>query len=105
MSKATELARGRLNGADELVILLNQPDLEPPLVLVRWPAAPSVSSLQSFPTLASKAAKVYGTSSLEVLSEGQEPVRMSRSRTDQFPALGWSSRSRPTDGRLAPCGN
>ena len=47
MSKATELARGRLGGADELVILLNQPDLEPPLVLVRWPAAPSVSSLQS----------------------------------------------------------
>jgi hypothetical protein len=56
MSKATELARGRLNGADELVILLNQSDLEQPLVLVRWPAAPSVSSLQSFPTLASKAA-------------------------------------------------
>ena len=47
MSKATELARGRVNGADELVILLNQPDLEPPLVLVRWPASPSVSSLQS----------------------------------------------------------
>ena len=47
MSKATELARGRLSGADELVILLNQPDLEPPLVLVRWPAAPSVSSLRA----------------------------------------------------------
>jgi hypothetical protein len=59
MSKSTEQACGNFNGADELVIILNQPGLEPPTVVVRWPAAPSVVSLQSFPALASKAATLF----------------------------------------------
>jgi hypothetical protein len=59
MSKSTELARGYLNGADELVIILNQPGLEPPTVVVVWPQKASIATVEGFPTLASKAATLF----------------------------------------------
>jgi hypothetical protein len=39
----TQLARGVINGHDELIISLIQPDLEPPAIIFRWPDKPTVT--------------------------------------------------------------
>ena len=42
MSESTELASGRITKFDRLAVVLHQPTDSPPVVLLRWPAAPSV---------------------------------------------------------------
>jgi hypothetical protein len=59
MSKAIELARGHLNGADELLIAVHQPDNEPFVVIIKWPSAPSVAPMQAFQGFAGKAATLF----------------------------------------------
>ena len=42
MSKVTKLARGPINGADELSIDLVEPTDLPPVIRIRWPDKPTV---------------------------------------------------------------
>jgi hypothetical protein len=42
MSKVTQLARGPINGADELSIDLVEPTDLPPVIRIRWPDKPTV---------------------------------------------------------------
>ena len=51
MPKSTTLATGQLNKSDQLAVELHRPADLPAFVLVKWPAAPSVASLDNFDNL------------------------------------------------------
>ena len=73
MPKPTTLATGQLNKSDQLEIELHRPADLPAFILVKWPAAPSVASLDNFDNLV---AAVY-----RVLAEARTTV--SRMRGDR----------------------
>ena len=73
MAKPTTLATGQLNKSDQLEVELHRPADLPAFVLVKWPAAPSVASLDNFDNLV---AAVY-----RVLAEARTTV--SRRRGDR----------------------
>jgi hypothetical protein len=60
------LARGHITAADELIIVLNQPDSEPAAVLIVWPAAASVASPAAFPTTASKITAIVASAAVQL---------------------------------------
>ena len=51
MPKPTTLASGQLNKSDQLDVELHQPADLPAFILVKWPAAPSVASPETFDNL------------------------------------------------------
>jgi hypothetical protein len=51
MPKPTTLATGQLNNADALSVELHRPVDLPAFILIKWPAAPSVASLDNFDNL------------------------------------------------------
>jgi hypothetical protein len=51
MPKPTTLAAGQLNKSDQLQVELHRPADLPAFVLVKWPAAPSVASVDNFDNL------------------------------------------------------
>ena len=52
MSKVTPLASGQVTAADTLSVELVETIETPTVVLLRWPAAPSVTDPDEFPTAA-----------------------------------------------------
>ena len=52
MSKVTPLASGKVTAADTLSVELVESIETPTVVLLRWPAAPSVTDPEKFPTAA-----------------------------------------------------
>ena len=52
MSKVTPLASGQVTAADTLSVELVETIETPTVVLLRWPAAPSVTDPDKFPTVA-----------------------------------------------------
>jgi hypothetical protein len=40
----TQLARGTINGADEIAVELREPDSEPATIWIAWPARPTICS-------------------------------------------------------------
>ena len=58
MPKRTTLASGQLNKSDQIEVELHRPADLPAFILVKWPAAPSVASLDNFDALV---AAVYRT--------------------------------------------
>ena len=75
MPKSTTLtlASGQLNKSDQLDVELHRPADLPAFILVKWPAAPSVTSLDNFDNLV---AAVY-----RVLSDAR--TALSRMRGDR----------------------
>lgn len=73
MPQPTTLATGQLNNADTLTVELHTPADLPPAILVKWPAAPSVASLDNFDALV---AAVY-----RVLADAR--VTLTRMRGDR----------------------
>ena len=51
MPKPTTLASGQLNASDQLHVELHRPADLPAFILVKWPAAPSVASPDTFDNL------------------------------------------------------
>ena len=51
MPKSTTLAAGQVNKSDQLEIELHRPADLPAFILVKWPTAPSVTSLDNFDNL------------------------------------------------------
>ena len=51
MPKPTTLGRGRVNKSDQIEVELHRPADLPAFILVKWPAAPSVASLDNFDNL------------------------------------------------------
>ena len=73
MPKPTTLASGQLNKSDQITVELHRPADLPAFVLVKWPAAPSVASLDNFDNLV---AAVY-----RILADAR--VTLSRMRGDR----------------------
>ena len=51
MPQPTTLATGQVTAADSITVELHQPADLPTFVLIKWPAAPSVASLDNFDNL------------------------------------------------------
>jgi hypothetical protein len=49
--KPTTLASGQLNKSDQLEVELHRPADLPAFILIKWPPAPSVASLDNFDNL------------------------------------------------------
>jgi hypothetical protein len=59
MSKVTQLAGGQLNATDTLTIELVEADETPAVVIITWPAKPSVLHPRRFPSGANTAAGIF----------------------------------------------
>jgi hypothetical protein len=59
MSQITELASGQLTAVDTLTIELVQADETPAIVIIRWPAKPSVLHPYRFPAVAEITARTF----------------------------------------------
>jgi hypothetical protein len=59
MSQVTELASSQITAIDTLTIELVQADETPAVVIVRWPAKPSVLHPHRFPSVADVAARTF----------------------------------------------
>jgi hypothetical protein len=59
MHHRTDLASGTINGHDRITVELVQPPDSPALVAVSWPLKASVSTVEAFPAVASKAAALF----------------------------------------------
>jgi hypothetical protein len=59
MSQITELSSGAITATDHITIELVEADETPAVVIVRWPAKPSVFHPRRFPAGANAAAGVF----------------------------------------------
>jgi hypothetical protein len=59
----TDLAHGTINGADELVVQLIQPADNPSVIIIRWPAAPTITTAARYNEVASAAMKILAYAS------------------------------------------
>jgi hypothetical protein len=59
MSKITELATGQLTATDSITIELVEADETPAVVIITWPAKPTVLHPRRFPSCANTAAGVF----------------------------------------------
>jgi hypothetical protein len=64
MSDVTQLASGRINqSGDPLSVELVEPADAPPAVLIRWPAAPTITTAARYNEVASTAMKLLAEAS------------------------------------------
>ena len=62
MTDSTDLARGIINGHDRVLIELIQPTDTPPIVVVTWPAMPSLCTPASYPAAAASITRLIAES-------------------------------------------
>jgi hypothetical protein len=62
MSDNIDLARGAVNGADELSVQLIQPDGLPPVVRINWPRRPTTAAAAHNPAVAAAIVKIIAES-------------------------------------------
>jgi hypothetical protein len=63
------LASGQITKSDRLAVVLHQPTDSPPIVLLRWPAAPSVCDPNP------KAIASVAAAMVRILAEAQAAIR------------------------------
>ena len=66
MSQITELASSQINASDRVTVELVQADLEPAVVIVRWPAKPTIVHPRRFPDTAATIARLFASASTEL---------------------------------------
>jgi hypothetical protein len=59
MSNITELAAGQINGRDTITIELIEANETPAVIIIRWPAKPSVPHPRRFGAAADTAARIF----------------------------------------------
>jgi hypothetical protein len=59
MSNVTELASGQITAVDSLTIELVEADETPAVVIIRWPAKPSVLHPRRFPDVAAIVVRLF----------------------------------------------
>jgi len=62
MSESTDLARGAINGVDELSVQLIQPDGMPAVVRINWPLRPTTAAAAHYPAVAAAIVKIIAES-------------------------------------------
>jgi hypothetical protein len=66
MSKITELATGQLTATETITVELIEADETPAVVIVRWPAKPSVLHPQRFPAAADSMARAFAAATVRL---------------------------------------
>jgi hypothetical protein len=66
VSKVAQLAFGQLNGADSIRVELVVADETPAVVIVTWPAKPTVCHPRRFPDVAAMVARLFASASTAV---------------------------------------
>jgi hypothetical protein len=61
-SESTDLARGAINGVDELSVQLIQPDGMPAVVRINWPLRPTTAAAAHYPAVAAAIVKIIAES-------------------------------------------
>jgi hypothetical protein len=64
MPDITDLARGAVNGADELSVQLIQPDGLPAVVRINWPRRPTTAAAAHYPAVAAAIVKIIADSAM-----------------------------------------
>ena len=60
----TQLARGTVNGADQLSVQLIQPDGVPAVVRINWPRRPTTAAAAHYPAVAAAIVKIIADSAM-----------------------------------------
>ena len=84
MHQRTDLAAGPINGSDRLHIELIQPTDTPPIVVVTWPAKPTVCTPAGYPAAAA-AARVIAESATALARWKAGRLQISRDCTRHEP--------------------
>jgi hypothetical protein len=66
MSQITELASGQITATDHLSIELVETATTPAVVIVTWPAKPSVLHPYRFPSAAENAARIFAAAAVRL---------------------------------------
>ena len=66
MTNVTELATGRISNADAVKIELVEADENPAVVIIRWPAKPTVVHPFRFPYAADVAARLFAAAAVKL---------------------------------------
>jgi hypothetical protein len=66
MPHRTELSAGNLNGADRLVVELIEPAELPPVIRIKWPAKPSITTPDAYGNAAAAAMQVLAAAVVEL---------------------------------------
>jgi hypothetical protein len=66
MSNITELAAGQITSVATISIELVEADETPAVVIVRWPAKPSVLHPHRFPSAAEAAARIFASAAVRL---------------------------------------
>ena len=65
-STTDDLARGTINGADELRVQLIRPSDMPAVVRITWPSQPTMCDTRRFPEAAATLARLFATAATEL---------------------------------------
>jgi hypothetical protein len=71
-SKVTELASGQINGRDQITIELTETADTPAVVIVTWPAKPTVLHPHRFPTDADVCARTFAAAAVRLTAIKRE---------------------------------
>jgi hypothetical protein len=71
----TDLASAPINGADRILIELIQPPDSPAFVAVTWSLKASISTVEAFPALASKAATLLAQAATKLAQLRRDGLR------------------------------
>jgi hypothetical protein len=66
MTNITKLATGRINNSDAITIELIEADENPAVVIIRWPAKPTVVHPLRFPYAADAAARLFAAAAVKL---------------------------------------
>ena len=66
MSKVTELAAASINGHDTITVELIEADTNPAVVIITWPAKPSVIHPHRFPDIAAMLTRLFAEAATQL---------------------------------------
>lgn len=66
MSKVTELATGQITATETITVELIEANETPAVVIIRWPAKPSVLHPRRFPAAAETAARTFAAAAVRL---------------------------------------
>ena len=66
MPKVTELAAGQINASGGITVELVEADETPAVVIIRWPAKPTMLHPRRFPDAAAVIARLFATAATEL---------------------------------------
>jgi hypothetical protein len=75
MHNRTGLAAGQVTNHDSILIELIQPPDSPAFIAIMWPQKPSISTVEAFPGVTSKAATLFATAATRLAQIRRDGLR------------------------------